>query len=315
MVTEQGEIVKATRMIANSFWVVLAATFLAMAACGGGTSEDVASPEPAAEGSPTTASEELQMALAVSDLSVGVNRVAFGLIELGSGALRDVRVVISTFDLTDPATVKETVEAVFRKWPVGPGGIYTAQLTFDRPGSWGIGAVATDAAGLARSASIGVRVTETSVTPAIGSPAPRTVTKTVRDVASLDEMTTDPDPDPEMYALTIAEALAEAKPLVVAFSTPAYCTSATCGPQLDLVKELRRKYKDRVNFIHVEVYDNPLEIQGDLSRGRLVPAITEWNLPSEPWTFIVDSDGLVQAKFEGFATTEELEAAIAAVLE
>ena len=307
---------KVTSITGDAVWVALTtAILLTMAACGDGQSENVSGPEPSPAGSPTTASEELQMALAVSDLSVGVNRVAFGLIQRSSGALRDADVVVSTFDLADPATAKETVKAVFRKWPVGPGGVYTVQLTFDKPGDWGIGAVATDAAGSGRAASIRVRVAETGATPALGSPAPRTVTKTVRDVASLDEMTTDPDPDPEMYALTIAEALDEAKPLVVAFSTPAYCTTATCGPQLDIVKELRQKYGDRMNFIHVEIYDNPLEIQGDLSRGRVAPAVTEWNLPSEPWTFIVDGGGLVQAKFEGFATSDELEGAIAAVLE
>ena len=91
---------------------------------------------------------------------------------------------------------------------------------------------------------------------------------------------------------------------MVAFSTPAYCTTATCGPQLDVVKRLSESYSDRANFIHVEVYDNPHEIQGDLSNARIAHAVTEWGLPSEPWTFIVDADGLVAAKFEGFVTRE-----------
>ena len=69
-----------------------------------------------------------------------------------------------------------------------------------------------------------------------------------------------------------------------------------------------------MNFIHIEVYDNPHEIQGDLSNARLSPTLTEWNLPSEPWTFVIDGDGLVQAKFEGFATSEELEDALGTVL-
>ena len=62
------------------------------------------------------------------------------------------------------------------------------------------------------------------------------------------------------------------------------------------------------------MFDNPHEIQGALSRARTVPAAAEWNLPSEPWTFVVDADGLVAAKFEGFATREELEDALAKVL-
>ena len=127
------------------------------------------------------------------------------------------------------------------------------------------------------------------------------------------ELTTDPQPDPDLYRLSIAEAVASGKPLVVAFSTPAYCTTATCGPQLDVIKRLRDRHADRANFIHVEVYDNPHEIQGDLSNARIAPAVTEWGLPSEPWTFIVDADGLVSAKFEGFATRDELEESLLAV--
>ena len=69
-----------------------------------------------------------------------------------------------------------------------------------------------------------------------------------------------------------------------------------------------------MNFIHIEVYDNPLEIQGDLSRGRISPTFTEWNLPSEPWTFVMDSQGLVRDKFEQFTVAEEIEAALAEVL-
>ena len=101
---------------------------------------------------------------------------------------------------------------------------------------------------------------------------------------------------------------------MVVFATPAYCQTATCGPQVDVVKGLKTENEGKVNFIHIEVYDNPLEIQGDLSRGRISPTFTEWNLPSEPWTFIVDEDGVLRAKFEGFATSEELEEALAAVL-
>ena len=103
--------------------------------------------------------------------------------------------------------------------------------------------------------------------------------------------------------------------MLVTFSTPAFCTTATCGPQLDVVRGLKRRYADRLNFTHVEIYDNPLEMREDFSSGRLSPAVEEWNLPSEPWTFIVDGEGLVYAKFEGFTTAEELEAELAGVFE
>ena len=102
---------------------------------------------------------------------------------------------------------------------------------------------------------------------------------------------------------------------MVVFATPAYCQTSTCGPQLDVVKGLKQQYGDRMNFIQIEIYDNPLEIQGDLSRGRIAPTVTEWNLPSEPWTFVVDDDGIVRAKFEAFTTSRELEEALVGMLD
>ena len=260
---------------------------------------------------------ELQMPLASSDLSVGPNRFVFGLIDSQSGPVRDAQVQVSTFYRGGGGAEGpiESVPGVFRKWPVGPGGVYTAQLSFDRPGLWGVGALVIGADGSLSSGSVQFEVQEASATPAIGSPAPRSVNKTARDVEKLEEITTDLDPDPEIYAMTIVEAIDTGKPIVVSFSTPAFCETATCGPQLDVVKDLKERYRDRVNFIHVEIFDNPEEMQGDRSKGRLAPAVVEWNLPSEPWTFIVDSDGLVSAKFEAFTTSEELEEALVGVLQ
>ena len=67
------------------------------------------------------------------------------------------------------------------------------------------------------------------------------------------------------------------------------------------------------NFIHVEIYDNPHEIQGDLRNAKRAAAVTEWGLPNEPWTFVVGGDGKVADKFEAFVGREELEEALVGV--
>ena len=43
--------------------------------------------------------------------------------------------------------------------------------------------------------------------------------------------------------------------------------------------------------------------------------MAEWGLLTEPFTFVVDAGGRVAAKFEGFVTEGELEAALTAVLQ
>jgi hypothetical protein len=42
--------------------------------------------------------------------------------------------------------------------------------------------------------------------------------------------------------------------------------------------------------------------------------VDEWHLATEPWIFIVDSDGIIRAKFEGLVTAHELETALKDVL-
>jgi len=42
--------------------------------------------------------------------------------------------------------------------------------------------------------------------------------------------------------------------------------------------------------------------------------VDEWGLPTEPWTFVIDSQGLVQAKFEQFTTADQIEAKLLEIL-
>jgi hypothetical protein len=92
---------------------------------------------------------------------------------------------------------------------------------------------------------------------------------------------------------------------VVAFATPAYCQSRTCGPTVDVVDEVRKRFEDRgIRFIHVEIYkdNNPRKGQNQW--------VKQWHLPSEPWTFLVGSDGRIKEKFGGSVSLGELSAAI-----
>ncbi|MCY4529095.1 MAG: hypothetical protein OXD46_08740 [Chloroflexi bacterium] len=51
-----------------------------------------------------------------------------------------------------------------------------------------------------------------------------------------------------------------------------------------------------------------------MASAPLAQAMIDWGLPTEPWTFVMDSEGKVAAKFEAFATKDELEAALDTVL-
>ena len=267
------------------------------------TSTATPTPVPTHTAAPTGPdSNELRVQIISSELTVGTNRLVFAILDrdLVLGAEAE----LSTFY---PGGVPQVVDAPFRKWPLGNVGVYTAIVDFDRNGTWGFKVEVSGEGNFTRSATGQFMVKEEGSTPRIGSHAPPSKNKTVRDVNSLEELTSAPEPDPDLYSMTIAEAISSGKPLLVVFATPLFCSTATCGPQLEVIEEVKDGYKDRVNFIHVEVFDNPHEIEGDRGNARAAPAVEEWGLGTEPWTFIVDSYGLVAAKFEAFTTREEIE--------
>jgi hypothetical protein len=114
-------------------------------------------------------------------------------------------------------------------------------------------------------------------------------------------ITTARPPDTELLRYSVADSLAAAAPFVVAFSTPAYCESRTCGPTLEVVDAVRKRFsKTDVRFIHIEIYEDNLPGKG-VNRW-----VREWRLPTEPWVFVVGRDGVVRDRFEGAVSVEEL---------
>ena len=250
---------------------------------------------------------QFRLAFAVTDFSIGPNRLAFGMIESGIGPIKNKSLIVKTYylDGASPDDPVETLNPIYRSWPTGLG-IYTATVQFDREGRWGILA-ATTASNKKFEASAGINVSIKSLVPELGSKPPISTTKTTNQLSQLPSITSDPNPNIRLYRTSLHEAIPSGLPTIVVFATPAFCKTSTCGPQLEILSELEFNYREKANFVHVEIYDNPNEIQGDISRGVISPEVLKWNLPSEPWTFLIDSDGLIYSRFEGFTTFDEIE--------
>jgi hypothetical protein len=140
----------------------------------------------------------------------------------------------------------------------------------------------------------------------IGSQAIRSKTLTVRDVKDPAELCTAAPPC-ELHTASLDEVLATGRPTVILFATPGYCSSQTCAPQLGVLLDVRPRHGDAVEFVHVEIFKDP-------RNQILADAVTEWHLPSEPWIFFVDRTGTIVERFDGIATTEEIEAGIARIV-
>ena len=175
---------------------------------------------------------------------------------------------------------RQTGLGVFRLWPYGTRGIYTTRLDLNVPGRWALEVSAAGEDGSVRQAKLFFEVEERPEAPAVGSPAIASKSKTLADVDRLSQITTGSMHDPDLYQLTIADAVASGLPTVVVMASPAFCTNAVCGPQVQVLKELKDKYSGQANFIHVDFYDNPEGIQGDLTRARLSPPSSSGPCPA-----------------------------------
>jgi len=151
-----------------------------------------------------------------------------------------------------------------------------------------------------------VVVAKKTAAPDIGDPAVASKTPTIASSGGdLAALSTQKPPDRALLRSSIAEALAAKVPFVVAFATPQFCTTRTCGPVVDVVGAVRRKFADTgIRFIHVEIYND-----NDPAKGTN-RWVNEWELPSEPFTFLVGADGLVKDRFEGTFSVRELTTAV-----
>ena len=190
--------------------------------------------------------------------------------------------------------------------------IFTTMVDFSEAGMWGADLQVTTGGKTYKNLQLTFAVLDKTAEPSIGDKAPATKQKIAKDVANLGDIDSATKPNASLHNITVADAIANGKPTIVAFVTPAFCQTRYCGPVLQsVVVPLQQQYGDRANVIHIEPYDVPLARKGTLSA---VPAVSEWDLRNEPFIFVVNGKGIVSAKFEGIIDLDEVKQALDATL-
>jgi hypothetical protein len=257
-------------------------------------------------------------ALITAACSSGPEPLAFVASSGASIGTGEQRILIA---LVDPetnaylATEEDSATALLRNEDGSPLGDYKLDFVWTVPGVRGVYAgyfeipeagvyqLTVEREGLAATGPTGFVTVDDPLMIGPGDQAPLSETRVGDDYADLSLITTDPDPDPDLYSMTVAEAVTNGTPSVVVFATPAFCTTQACGPMLSQIKDLKFDYPG-IDFVHVEIYDD-LQVE-NVEELVVVDSVLEWQLPSEPWIYIIDADGVVVAAFEGAVNDDEL---------
>ncbi|HWI71179.1 MAG TPA: hypothetical protein VNT55_04430 [Baekduia sp.] len=316
---------------------------LLLAACGGGSgnggaddgSAGAAPAQPAVAKSeifPTTKGRTLPdvianlpsgpvLAPSVSVLEKGTDRIGFALFDTAGKQLSGAGVALY-IGATDGSSARGPFTARSESLKVSPQfeskqtatdpnsarAVYVADVPFKRNGKYAMLAIAQLDGRLVATKPIGIQVGGKKVVPpGVGDKAPLIHTLTPADVAgNVAKIDTRIPPAESLLKDDFADVFAK-KPIVITFATPQLCQSRVCGPVVDVVAEVQAKVGDKVSFIHQEVYaDN------DINKG-LRPQLQAYRLQTEPWTFVIDKNGVISTRFEGAFSPGELERAVAKV--
>lgn len=186
--------------------------------------------------------------------------------------------------------------------------VYVTRLLLTEPGTYWL--LAEPEGGEPVQALGNVVVAASDPVPDVGDAVPPSETPTLASVGGdASRITTRTPPDELLLRHSVADSLRAGVPLVVTFATPKLCASRVCGPVVDVVEEVAKRFVgEDVRFIHVEVYEGNDPAEG-YNRW-----MQEWGLVTEPWTFVVGADGRLVERYEGVVSVKELEESVSALL-
>jgi hypothetical protein len=110
-------------------------------------------------------------------------------------------------------------------------------------------------------------------------------------------------PPDTWHDVTVAQGVAQHRPMVLYFGDPSFCPSKTCGPTHQILEQLCAVYCSQMLFEHIETY-YPAGPPG--ATAHVNPAFSAFGLQTDPWIYFVDADGVVADRYEGPVTLQQL---------
>lgn len=207
----------------------------------------------------------------------------------------EVRAVPPSGASLDPVVVQRHGEGI-------PSPYYPYTSTLDEPGAWQL-VIAVEGAETTTDLTVRPR-SELAAVPGPGEALPSIPTPTTGDALGVDPLCT-ATPRCPLHDVSLDQALALGKPVVLLVSTPAFCQTAICGPVLDLLVDRSATLADRATVIHAEVYT-------DDTASETTSTVSALGLRYEPSLFVAAADGTVRHRLDYTFDAVELDDALAA---
>jgi len=301
--------------------------------CGEDSDEGAARPAPSASEFPAAKgrslaeiaqvpeAEDLVVSPAGRVVDVGVNRIAFGVFDVGGEQVDDADIALyfakgpnGVAQGPFPARV-ETLKtpAAFRakttaEDPGAATSVYVVpRLEIKQRGELAMLALVRRGGKLEGTRPPSLVVGGEEDVLDVGDPAPPIHTPTAEEVANIEEIETRIPPD-SMHDTDFADVLGK-EPILLVFATPQFCQSRVCGPTVDIVEEVKSRIGDKAAFIHMEVFND-----NDPNKG-VRPQLRAFKIETEPWAFVIDHKGRISARLEGAFGAEELTKAVEDAIE
>jgi hypothetical protein len=247
-----------------------------------------------------SSAQELAPLVLSSDLyaSPDPQRLVVALARGGSKGIEFVSGASAQFRFQAPKGAASTTPTKWTKAPLDRAGlpkgrgVYVSKPVLDAAGVWKVWVKSQG-----ETVPFAIQVNASPAAPNVGQAAPLAASPTTADPLGVSPICTRKVPCP-LHTQSLSSVIGAGKPVAALFATPARCSSQYCGPVLDELLNVMAPYQDRVQFVHIEIYQA-------LTGTAHVPTVDAWHLPSEPWLFGIDAGGVIRSRIDGaFGGTE-----------
>lgn len=323
----------AMRILARPILALPCLLLLLVAGCGS-SSDEGSRPAPSAAEFPSAKGKSIAellhdsgakpakvvIAPAAQAFDVGGNRYPFGVFTLSNEQVENADVALyfardeKSGPVIGPLPAQETsleVKPAYRAAGEDPDqakNVYVVpKVDFNRKGAWVGLAMLKGKNGLEATRVAAPPVVGNNEVPKAGEKAPLIHTPTAADVGGDLSKIDTRIPHDQMHQVDYADVFGK-EPIVLVFATPALCQSRVCGPVVDVAQQVADEYKGKADFIHMEVYND-----NEIAKG-IRPQLEAFNLETEPWTFLIDRNGIIRDRIEGAYGVPELEQAMGTIV-